>query len=579
MDLMKYLVRARDSRPHDADGYQPGVLYRLTPTGPAYATEAETVAAIIAEANKRFDDAGGRPLPLAANWHMYTYPMSVQLDKIADGYPILPFFSWDRTMSSAELIATGYPKGNADALSAVASSGLPISMQSLQWEYELYTNTAYTSLSDTDTAQTITSGGRISEVSPMGTTTAWATLGSSTGDNACMAYLQAQYATPSRVIVLSNNEAPKLTHGSASTDTRYVATYGARNEAQQSSDLHYRWIDRYSAMFDAFNAELSEPWQEAVTHTGYYALLHPRFATVSAWWLYTPSSPVSGDYDRLMWEPYAWDGSSPEVYDTNWQTHKVPFLMWSPQNESMSFKFAADIAYSINPSHWFEISVWDGDTATGMEYAAGEKASHYSSRGVAYTPEYYKGWVQYCAWICKPRCVREFRKHLWDNSTAINLQGATYGPYWTAILDLVSHVHQEPTLRRFWREGTLVENPAMIGSDTHPFQQPTTAGDASMDGSPWEGYPRNYHLATSIDNSFSAPYPVAFYVAGQNIDYPIYTMAHVIGTAPNREYLIYAHSTGIEGATLEDVVVTIPAFDDVTLPEVPVEGAFYYLAE
>jgi hypothetical protein len=29
--------------------YEPGVLYRLTPSGPAYATEAETVAAIIAE--------------------------------------------------------------------------------------------------------------------------------------------------------------------------------------------------------------------------------------------------------------------------------------------------------------------------------------------------------------------------------------------------------------------------------------------------------------------------------------------------------------------------------------------------
>ena len=63
------------------------------------------------------------------------------------------------------------------------------------------------------------------------------------------------------------------------------------------------------------------------------------------------------------------------------------------------------------------------------------------------------------------------------------------------------------------------------------------------------------------------------------MDYPCWALAYRIGTAPNREYLVYAHSTGVEGATLSDVVVTIPGYDDVTLPTVPVEGAFYYIKE
>jgi len=58
---------------------------------------------------------------------------------------------------------------------------------------------------------------------------------------------------------------------------------------------------------------------------------------------------------------------------------------------------------------------------------------------------------------------------------------------------------------------------------------------------------------------------------------PVYTQAHLIGTTPNREWLIYAHSTS--DATLEDVEVTVPSYQTITLPSVPTEGAFYYIRE
>jgi hypothetical protein len=66
---------------------------------------------------------------------------------------------------------------------------------------------------------------------------------------------------------------------------------------------------------------------------------------------------------------------------------------------------------------------------------------------------------------------------------------------------------------------------------------------------------------------------------------PVWTLGYVIGTTPSREWLIYAHSTGLNTdfsstlAARTDVQVTIPDYDTITLPTVPVEGAFYYIQE
>jgi hypothetical protein len=160
-------------------------------------------------------------------------------------------------------------------------------------------------------------------------------------------------------------------------------------------------------------------------------------------------------------------------------------------------------------------------------------------------------------------------------------------------MDMVGAVHQDETLRRFWRTGTLVENTALLDdNDSHPFGYPVS--QTGFDGSAWEGLIKNYHLSTNLDTierqSGTIYNPLA---QATNVLYPIYVLAYVIGTAPTREWLIYAHSTGVYGAVitssaitpgvgdtpLTNVVVTIPSYGDVTLPEVPVEGAFYLLSE
>jgi hypothetical protein len=170
-------------------------------------------------------------------------------------------------------------------------------------------------------------------------------------------------------------------------------------------------------------------------------------------------------------------------------------------------------------------------------------------------------------WLLKPRVAREFR------SSVTDVQSTDYLPRYEAFIDMVAHVHQEPTLRRFWRDGALLEHPTR----QHPFEDGTAVSDSSISGAAWNGYPKWYHLPTSADPTL--PATVRIYVGTGNLGWPVYALGHVIGTAPDREFLIYAHSTGFGGATLSNVVVTVPDYDDVTLPTVPVEGAFYYIKE
>jgi hypothetical protein len=563
--------------------YTPGVLYRLTPSGPAYATEAETVAAIIAESTKAANDAGGRPLPLAGSWNNY-FVLSDQFSNISAGYPVLPWVFWWKTGTTGQLDS---------GLSTLVSSGLPFVLVSTQWDEDLLNDSEFTSLPDADTAQTVTAGGRQTKLSPMGSVQPWSDCGENWGTCAQIVHLQSQYASPPRVLFLSNNEAPPLYHFSAADDTRYVSTYGTTTAGEKMAHFHYRWVDRYSALCNGIVSNIDAAgWQGKVATVGYLDSRAVQFRLTDAW--FNSYNPVSATVDRIDYHSRAWGGVSPEIYDTYqyWSSpvsgsypinDKAPFLTWSPQNDSMTTAMLRDMAYSVNQDYWFEISIWDGELWEGADgytaYPNVQKALDYRTLGIDVSPSYYKGWAQYCMWIAKPRCAREFRYVDLDNANSL------YGDYWQSILDMVAHVHSEATLRRFWRLGTQVENTAVICEypsgvfNTHPYQNRAYTADSSFDGTVWNGYPKNCHLATNLDPTYSAPWPIRMSDAGDNLERPVYTMAHVIGVEPNREWLIYAHSTGIDGATLSNVVVTIPDYDDVTLPTVPIEGAFYYIRE
>jgi hypothetical protein len=217
-----------------------------------------------------------------------------------------------------------------------------------------------------------------------------------------------------------------------------------------------------------------------------------------------------------------------------------------------------------------------GAYTSGGEIGVQNKGSLYRWKGIPNdNPDFYKGWTQYCMWAAKARVLREYR------GSARPVHEEPYYSYWQVVMDAVCHVHQHPQLRRFWRFGVLVENTTPIGNGhPHPFQNTVQSTDGTFTANVWFDYPKNYNLATNLDPTYGSR--IELWRTPDMRETPVYTMAHVIGTTPNREYLIYAHSTGIAGdasKTITDLAVTIPGYDTVTLPEVPIGGAFYYIKE
>ena len=56
----------------------------------------------------------------------------------------------------------------------------------------------------------------------------------------------------------------------------------------------------------------------------------------------------------------------------------------------------------------------------------------------------------------------------------------------------------------------------------------------------------------------------------------VYTLAHELGAAPERRWLVYSHAPRGEE---RNVTVTLPGYGNVRLPEVAVGGTFYVVDE
>jgi len=453
---------------------------------------------------------------------------------------------------------------------------------------------------------------RSTEISPFSADSSWSTLGNAWATCDVIEYLQEELTAPPKVFFLSNNEASYVTSTRGGTTADYDVRYQAYRdtnslpdtETQKRYDTHFAMIARWDAYHAAHSAGLtSEAWQAASAPIAYFAGISPRFRSNWGWMDYNNQAVVSDDWDRIAWEPYTWTGASPEIYDNysqwstpygnaNWPSGcKATFLIWSPQNEAMALAVGRDIAYEVNPDYWFEISAWSSELWEGADsFVAANtvnsnKATTYATLGIDVSPSAYVGWLQYCMWVLTPRAVREFAYY------NASLHSDLYETYFEAVAEMVGWVHGHPTLRRFWRDGTPVLNPTKIRvNDTHPFNL-LSGGGGEFDGSPWETegenggpYPKNYHLTTNLDPALSGTINVG--IASNNKFWPVWTLAYVIGTSPNREWLVYAHASGINAdgtgrasAPFTDVEVTIPDYQTITLPTVPISGAFYYVVE
>jgi hypothetical protein len=499
--------------------------------------------AILAEAVRPNDGPLGRPLPLACHWNTGSYPPqdtfdpSYQIGLIQQGHHLLPFLSMpDPHMPAEKKLPAEY---YGDAIKRIAAWKLPISLLATQWECELTYDKAYFGLPADKNPNVVGLDGKIRpEVDPLGPVGPWREVGRRWTASPAMRQLEQLYPEPSLVLFVSNNEHSKLAWPQAEESRRYLDRYGkGRAAALKRQVFAEGWIERYRALLAGMRDGLASPaWKQGARFIGYEAFGPPHFARWGGWREY--SSCVPG---RIDWSPLVWDGGTPSYYVHNWNG-STDYAVWSPQIESMNWVFMQEQARKLNPQFWFEISTWDGNESS----QANDKRKFYAKKGQTYGPDRYGGMVRFGMWLLRPRAVREFRG--WTELRSLQ------GPYFLAIVAAVDEVYADSTLRRFWRQGRLLPN----RQHAHPYQ--VDVPPEYKDADRW------FLLDTNLD----PPRPWK-----PDTELAVFALALVLGDAPEREWLVYAHAPlGMK----RGVEVTLPDYRSIKI-DVSVAGVFYHVLE
>ena len=502
----------------------------------------------------------GHPLPLAAHWNTggqdgsgneWGIGPAAQLKLIEEGHYLLPWFAWPSldNMHSYFHDEKTYEKWYAaqlpyfvEPLRKAAKLKLPISLLATQWESELTYDKKYLNAPAEQNPNVVDINGKIlQEVDPFGPVGPWKEVGSSWTNNRGLLDLQTWYPDPPLVILISNNEHAKLWWWDAEQSKRFMDLYGkGRDDNFKRKVIADGWIERYRALQKSMRESLDSPtWRKNALFMGYEASGPPHFGremSPETWQQYSSYSP-----GRIDVGPLTWDGSSPSYYLHNWMPI-YDYKVWSPQVEAMNWVFMNRDAYKVNPKFWFELSTWDGDVGDQPN----NKRKTYAAMGQALTPERYEGMIQFGMWLLRPRAVRDFRGY--------NELSAAVMPYFVPIMDAVDRVHTNPTLRRFWRQGELVPNHGHL----HPYQKEIPVEYQQED--------RWFLLDTNLD----APWPWT-----QSTEIPVYSLALVMGKAPEREWLVFTHAP--KSARI-GVQLTVPEYGPITVDSSQT-GSFYLVSE
>ncbi|MBM4037234.1 MAG: hypothetical protein FJ290_01860 [Planctomycetes bacterium] len=517
----------------------------------AIAADAKLVAdAIRAEATRRNDDKEGRPLPLASHWCCGKHPLSEgwapahQLRLIEEGHYLLPWFAHPPT--EAQLGKEGldaFLKYYEEPMKRAAELKLPLTIVGTQWEC-LLSAEPYIKLEPEKNPNVVTVDGKVrKEVCPFGPVELWDEVGRKWTDNPQLKRLQAWYPDPPLVIFLSNNEHTKLRWHKAEESRRYLAKYGkGKDDDFKRRVVAEGWIERYRALQKGMRDGLaSGAWRERALFVGYEAFGPDHMGRWGGWPNYSLHSK-----GRISPAPLMWDGGSPSYYTHDWNPSR-DYTVWSPQLEFMNLAFMLREAWKLNPNFWFEFSVWDGYDGPRREKEYPSPRTLYRMKGQAYNPERYGGFVQFGIWLLRPRAVREFRGWVFPAEEGL--------PYFMAIAEAVDRVHRSDVLRKFWRQGELVPNRAR----QHHYQ----AGIPDE----WKGEDRWFLLDASV-NPQEFPWELHWEVA-------VYSLALVMGQAPERQWLVYAHSPVKER---KGVKLTIPDYQQITVDTSPA-GVFWLVDE
>lgn len=506
-----------------------------------------TAQGLRVEATRPNNSKEGRPLPLVGSWQCghYTGPACAgwrpenQLLLIEQGHYLLPWFNHPGFVDLPTDPKDFFFEYYEGAIKRARELKLPITFVASQWESGLSAK-PYIELPPGENPNVVTVDEKIlPQVSPFGPVGPWREIGIKHTDNPQMKKLQEWYPDPPLVIFLSNNEHSKLQWTNVEEDRRYLEQYGkGRDDDFKRKVVGDGWIERYRALQEGLRSGLVNPkWKKAAMFVGYESFGPPHLGRWGGWPTY--SLHCRGRIDP---SPLMWDGGSPSYYTHNWNP-STDCNVWSPQVEFQNLMFMQKEAYKLNPKYWLEVSIWDG-------YAPGEandKRKFYANLGQTFTPERYEGFVQFGMWLMRPRAVREFRgwTQPWEENKA----------YFLAIVDAVDRVHQNATLRQWWRKGELVPNRA----HKHHYEVGIPAEYKDTD---------RWFLLDASANTQEYPWETFWPVN-------VFSLSLVQGKPGNREWLVYAHSPLGER---KDVEITIPDYGKIKV-DVSVGGSFYHVVE
>ena len=525
--------------------------------GLASAADVRKVAdEIRIEATRPNDSPEGRPLPLAthwcsgAHWLAQGWGPATQMRLIEQGHHLLPWFYHPPLSGKAARFVNEkltddelFTRYFEQPIKRAAALKLPIGFTASQWESHL-SGKPYVDLPADQNPNVVAPDGTIQKrVSPFGPVGPWRALGARWTSTPRMKQLQAWYPDPPLVLFLSNNEHHKLQWHKAETSKRYLDAHGkGKSDDFKRKVVGDGWIEHYRAIQQGFRDGLtSEQWRKHAMFVGYGAC-GPEFMGRWGGWPHY-SLHTKG---RITPWPLAWDGGSPSYYTHDWNP-STDYTVWSPQVEFQNLVFIHRQALKLNPKYWLEFSVWDGYDGPRREKRYPSPRTLYRLKGQTYGPARYGGYVQFGMWLLRPRAVREYRGWTFPADQGM--------PYFMAIVDAVDRVHVNPTLRQWWRKGTLVPNRA----HKHHYQSGVPAE--------WQGEDRWFLLDANVNPS-EYPWELFWEVR-------VFALALVQGEAPARQWLIYAHSPVKER---KGVQVTIPGYRQIAL-DVSVGGSFYVVDE
>jgi len=543
---------------------------------------AQTAQEITAEATRPQTPEAGRALPLAAHWCVTPFggtgfSPEYELKLIREGHHVLLGFGWPATetnfnrnwkpseatdpkrrlqeeLERRERREKYYQAQKAEfepAIREAARLNLPIAFLGTQWEANLSWEDKYYQLPEEQNPNVVTTDDSIlRSVSPFGPIKPWQEVGRDWIDSPLLRDIQQLYPQPPLVVLISNNEARKLSWTEVEKCKAFLEKYGpGRDDDFKRGAISEGMIERYRAMLDSMRASLGNPiWRKNVRFWGYEAGPGPihlgRWPGWKTYSLYTPG--------LLDPEPHIWDGTSPSFYTWEWMPDH-DFTLWSPQVEAQNWVFMLDQIHETKPDYWFELSTWDSD----QPGHANDSRRYYLKQGQDYGPWRYEGFVQFGMWLTVPRSVREFRG--WTDVVSRS------GEYFIAVVNSVDRIYTNATLQKFWRYGRLVANPAQ----NHPYNYdvPTEYQDVA----------RWFMLTTNLDTQ--KPWHVSGWDNAdydeQDVVFPVFAIARVINEKPKRQWLVYAHSPL---QARNHVKITVPEYGDIEV-SVSQSGSFFLLIE